>query len=70
MVYSASSIMAELKFKSQYPLRVPAGVPGRVPALLVFMFMKRMHYRKLQQSTIAFSALGDHAGSPACRVLH
>ncbi len=56
MIYSASSVMAELKFNSStyFVLRQALWV---VAGLAVFMLMKRIHYRKLQQSGVAFSAL-------------
>lgn len=56
MVYSASSVMAELKFGSSYyfALRQVFWVAAGVLAL---MFMKRTHYRKLQQPAVAFSAI-------------
>ena len=56
MIYSASSVMAELKFGSStyFVLRQVFWV---VAGLAVFMLMKRIHYRKLQQSGVAFSAL-------------
>ncbi len=56
MIYSASSVMAELKFNSStyFVLRQAFWV---LAGLGVFMLMKRMHYRKLQQSGVAFSAL-------------
>ncbi len=56
MIYSASSIMAELKFGSStyFVIRQMFWVAA---GLGVFMLMKRLHYRKLQQSGVAFTAL-------------
>ena len=56
MIYSASSVMAELKFNSStyFIFRQAFWV---MAGLAVFMLMKRIHYRKLQQSGVAFSAL-------------
>ncbi len=56
MIYSASSVMAELKFNSStyFVFRQAFWV---MAGLAVFMLMKRIHYRKLQQSGVAFSAL-------------
>jgi cell division protein FtsW len=57
MVYSASSIMAQIKFHS------PWHFVGRQalwvgPALLVMMFFKVTNYRKLQYPGVAFTAIG------------
>ena len=56
MIYSASSVMAELKFESStyFAVRQMFWVAA---GLIVFMLMKRIHYRKLQQSGVAFTAL-------------
>lgn len=56
MVYSASSVMAELKFGTSYyfVLRQIFWVAAGIVAL---MLMKRTHYRKLQQPAVAFSAI-------------
>ena len=56
MIYSASSIMAELKFGSSayFVIRQMFWVAA---GLGVFLLMKRTHYRKLQQSGVAFTAL-------------
>ena len=57
MIYSASSVMAELKFHSSqyFAIRQAFWVAA---GLAVFLIMKRIHYRKWQQSTVAFTALG------------
>ncbi|MFN7998882.1 MAG: putative peptidoglycan glycosyltransferase FtsW [Bryobacteraceae bacterium] len=57
ILYSASSVMAELKFGSAWHFvwRQSLWV---VPSLAIMMFMKRMHYRKLQNPTVAFTAIG------------
>jgi len=57
MIYSASSVMAELKFQSSTYFLVRQAF-WVVAGLTVFMLMKRLHYKKLQQSGVAFSALG------------
>lgn len=56
MVYSASSVMAELKYGSSYyfVLRQMFWV---VAGVIVLMIMKRTHYRKFQQPAVAFSAM-------------
>jgi cell division protein FtsW len=56
MVYSASSVMAELKFGSSYYF-VFRQVFWVVAGIVVLMLMKRTHYRKLQQPAVAFTAL-------------
>jgi cell division protein FtsW len=56
MIYSASSVMAELKFGSSTYF-VVRQVFWVIAGLSVFMIMKKLHYRKLQQSSVAFSAL-------------
>ena len=56
MVYSASSVMAELKFNSSYYFLLRQ-VFWVVAGVIVLMLMKRTHYRKLQQPVVAFSAM-------------
>ena len=56
-VYSASSIMAQLKFHSPWHfLRQQAAAAGVGVAMM--MLLKKMHYRKLQRPGIAFAAVG------------
>jgi len=56
MIYSASSVMAELKFGSStyFALRQIFWV---IAGLILFMLMKRTHYRKLQHPGVAFTAI-------------
>ena len=56
MIYSASSVMAELKFGASYYfiVRQAFWVAAGVAAL---MLMKRIHYRKLQHPAVAFAAM-------------
>jgi cell division protein FtsW len=56
MVYSASSVMAELKFGSSYYF-VLRQIFWVVAGIAILMVMKRTHYRKLQQPAVAFSAM-------------
>ncbi len=56
MVYSASSVMAELKYGSSYYF-VLRQVFWVVAGIAVMMIMKRTHYRHLQQPAVAFSAM-------------
>ncbi len=57
MVYSASSVVAELKFRSSthFFLR---HLGWAVISFVVLMFFKRQDYRKLQSPVFAFTALG------------
>ncbi len=57
MIYSASSITAELKYKSPYyfVLRQFAWMLG---AVVVMMLLKKTHYRNLQTPAVAFTAVG------------
>ncbi|MGC9948828.1 MAG: putative peptidoglycan glycosyltransferase FtsW [Bryobacteraceae bacterium] len=57
ILYSASSVIAEMKFQSSwhFVLRQAMWI---VPSLLLMMFLKRTHYRRLQSSTVAFAAIG------------
>ncbi|MEX2263470.1 MAG: putative peptidoglycan glycosyltransferase FtsW [Bryobacteraceae bacterium] len=57
MVYSASSVMAQLKFNSsQYFLIRQAS--WLVASICVMMLLKRTHYRWMQSSAVAFTAVG------------
>src|SRR5712692_9739463 len=57
--YSASSVMANLnpKFGSSYYF-VLRQVVWMLLAIPVMMFLKRTHYRKLQNPAVAFSGFG------------
>jgi cell division protein FtsW len=57
MVYSASSVVAEVKRGSSYyyALRQMSWIVAAMPAL---MFFKRLHYTKLQTPAVAFSLMG------------
>jgi cell division protein FtsW len=57
ILYSASSVIAELNFGSSWHFVLRQGL-WLAPALLLMMFLKRTHYRKLQNSTVAFAAIG------------
>jgi cell division protein FtsW len=54
MVYSASSIMADLRFGNTYYF-IERQVFWVVMGLGVFMLMKRMHYKTLQHPGVAFA---------------
>jgi cell division protein FtsW len=56
ILYSASSVIGELKFHSPWHFVLRQGL-WMVPALLIMMFLKRTDYRKLQNSTVAFTAI-------------
>lgn len=56
MVYSASSVMAEIKFGSSYYF-VKRQIFWVFAGVVALMLMKRTHYRKLQQPAVAFSAI-------------
>lgn len=57
MVYSASSVLAEVKRGSSYyyALRQLLWIVAAMPAL---MFFKKLHYRKLQTPAVAFTLMG------------
>ena len=57
MMYSASSVMAELKFKSTYhfAFRQLAWI---LVSLSLMMLLKRTHYRRLAESQVAFTGIG------------
>jgi cell division protein FtsW len=57
MIYSASSVVAQIRMGSSYyfALRQVIWIAFAVPLL---MFMKSVHYRKLQTPGIAFTAMG------------
>ena len=57
MIYSASSVMAELKFGSSYYF-VFRQVFWVVTAVSIMMRIKRTHYRTLQHPGFAFAAIG------------
>jgi cell division protein FtsW len=57
VLYSASSVIAELKFGSSWHFVLRQSM-WMAPSLLVMMFLKRTHYRNLQNSTVAFAAIG------------
>ncbi len=57
MMYSASSVMAELKFKSTYhfALRQLAWI---LVSISLMMLLKKTHYRRLAESQVAFTGIG------------
>jgi cell division protein FtsW len=57
MLYSASSVMAQLKFGSAWHFfyRQLAWMAAAIAAM---MLLKRTHYRKLHSPTVAFAAIG------------
>src|SRR5579863_2688720 len=57
MIYSASSVVAEIRMGSSYyfALRQLIWIAIAIPLM---MFMKRLHYRKLQTPAVAFTAMG------------
>ncbi len=57
MMYSASSVMAELKFKSTYhfAFRQLAWI---LVSLSLMMLLKKTHYRRLAESQVAFTGIG------------
>ena len=57
ILYSASSVMADLKYQSSWHFVVRQAI-WVLPALALMMFLKRTHYRKLQEPVVAFSAIG------------
>jgi cell division protein FtsW len=57
MVYSASSVMAQIKFHSIWYFVVRQAI-WMGPALCAMMLLKRTHYRKLQNPGVAFAAIG------------
>lgn len=56
MVYSASSVMADLKFNNTYYF-IERQVFWVVLGLIILMLMKRTHYRKLQHPGVAFASM-------------
>ncbi len=57
MIYSASSVVAEIRMGSSYYFALRQLI-WIVIAIPLMMFMKRLHYRKLQTPAIAFTAMG------------
>jgi cell division protein FtsW len=57
ILYSASSVIAEMKFGSSWHFVLRQGM-WMVPSLLLMMFLKRIDYRKLQNPMVAFAAIG------------
>jgi cell division protein FtsW len=57
ILYSASSVIAELKFGSSWHFVLRQGL-WLVPSLLLMMFLKRTHYQKLRNPAVAFAAIG------------
>jgi len=57
ILYSASSVMAELKFGSDWHF-VLRQCLWMIPSLAVMMALKRVPYRKFQNPTVAFAAIG------------
>jgi len=57
ILYSASSVMAELKFGSDWHF-VLRQCLWMIPSLAIMMALKRAPYRKFQNPTVAFAAIG------------
>jgi cell division protein FtsW len=57
MVYSASSVMAQIKFKSIWYFVMRQAL-WLAPALAAMMMFKVMNYRKLRNPAVAFAAIG------------
>ncbi|HEV3331345.1 MAG TPA: FtsW/RodA/SpoVE family cell cycle protein [Bryobacteraceae bacterium] len=57
ILYSASSIMAELRYGSTWHF-VVRQVAWAAVAIIAMMTLKRTHYRKFQNPAVAFSAIG------------
>jgi cell division protein FtsW len=57
ILYSASSIMAQLRYGSTWHF-VVRQVAWAAVAILAMMTLKRTHYRKFQNPAVAFSAIG------------
>ncbi len=57
MIYSASSVIAELKYKSPYYFLVRQ-VAWMLVSVVVMMVLKKAHYRNLQTPAVAFAAVG------------
>lgn len=57
MLYSASSVMAQLKFGSSWHF-FERQMAWMAVALVAMMLLKRTHYRNLQNPTVAFAAIG------------
>ena len=56
MIYSASSVVADIKFGSSYYFAIRQ-VLWVALALPLLIFFKRLHYRKLQTPAVAFTAM-------------
>ncbi len=57
MIYSASSVAAQLKYHSPYYF-VVRQFAWMVVAVFVMMLLKKTHYRNLQTPAVAFTAIG------------
>ncbi|HWQ56143.1 MAG TPA: FtsW/RodA/SpoVE family cell cycle protein, partial [Bryobacteraceae bacterium] len=57
IVYSASSIMAQLKFRSPWHFVIQQGIAAAV-GIVAMMLLKNTNYRKLQHPGVAFAAIG------------
>ncbi len=57
MLYSASSVMAQLKFGSSWHF-FSRQLAWMAVAIVIMMLLKRTHYRTLQNPTVAFAAMG------------
>lgn len=57
ILYSASSVMAQLKFGSDWHF-VLRQCLWMIPSLVIMMALKRAPYRKFQNPTVAFAAIG------------
>jgi len=57
ILYSASSVMAELKFGSDWHFVVRQGL-WMIPSLGIMMALKNAPYRKFQNPAVAFAAIG------------
>ncbi|PYT24280.1 MAG: putative lipid II flippase FtsW [Acidobacteria bacterium] len=57
MLYSASSVMAQLKYGSSWHFFYRQ-LAWMAVAIVIMMLLKRTHYRTLQNPTVAFAAMG------------
>jgi cell division protein FtsW len=57
MVYSASTIMAQIRFRAPWHFVIQQSVAAAV-AIFAMMMLKKTHYRKFQHPAVAFAAVG------------
>src|ERR1035441_1654505 len=57
MIYSASSVVADMRFGSSYHFAIRQLMWIAI-AIPLMMFMKKLNYRKLQTPAVAFTAMG------------